>query len=58
MTLISLSLLAALLSIISPTVAKDWLSPEYKWLYEKPLVIPPIKTEKLYNPGPPHTLLQ
>jgi hypothetical protein len=27
---------------------KDWLSPEYKFIYQKPLPIPPVKQPKLY----------
>ncbi|KAL9944218.1 hypothetical protein D7B24_009520 [Verticillium nonalfalfae] len=34
------------LSLASESVAKDWLSPEYKWLYQFPLPIPPVKQEK------------
>lgn len=39
--------LAILLALASDTLAKDWLSPEYTWLYEFPLPIPPQKQEKL-----------
>ncbi|KAJ0283048.1 hypothetical protein CBS470a_007522 [Colletotrichum nupharicola] len=38
--------LAILLALASDTLAKDWLSPEYTWLYEFPLPIPPQKQEK------------
>ncbi|KAK1574250.1 bilirubin oxidase [Colletotrichum navitas] len=38
--------LAVVLALVSGTLAKDWESPEYKWLYEFPLPIPPPKTEK------------
>ncbi|KAF4875319.1 Bilirubin oxidase [Colletotrichum siamense] len=38
--------LAILLTLASDTLAKDWLSPEYTWLYEFPLPIPPQKQEK------------
>ncbi|EFQ34809.1 multicopper oxidase [Colletotrichum graminicola M1.001] len=37
---------AVVLALVSGTLAKDWESPEYKWLYEFPLPIPPPKTEK------------
>ncbi|KAF6812115.1 bilirubin oxidase [Colletotrichum musicola] len=38
--------LTILLTLASDTLAKDWLSPEYKWLYEFPLPIPPQKAER------------
>ncbi|KAL0941611.1 bilirubin oxidase, partial [Colletotrichum truncatum] len=41
--------LAILLTLASDTLAKDWLSPEYKWLYEFPLPIPPPKAERFTN---------
>ncbi|KAK2008435.1 bilirubin oxidase [Colletotrichum eremochloae] len=50
--MISLTLrqsLAVVFALVSDTLAKDWESPEYKWLYEFPLPIPPPKTEKFPN---------
>ncbi|KAM0330944.1 hypothetical protein ACHAQA_003901 [Verticillium albo-atrum] len=38
--------LVVFLSLASESLAKDWLSPEYKWLYQYPLPIPPVKQEK------------
>ncbi|KAK1980545.1 bilirubin oxidase [Colletotrichum cereale] len=38
--------LAVVFALVSDTLAKDWESPEYKWLYEFPLPIPPAKAEK------------
>ncbi|KAB5522929.1 bilirubin oxidase [Coniochaeta sp. 2T2.1] len=47
--------LAILVCLATDVLAKDWLSPEYKWLYQYTLPIPPIKQEKwpatpIYNP--------
>ncbi|KZL69938.1 bilirubin oxidase [Colletotrichum tofieldiae] len=50
--MISLTLrqfLAVVVALAPSTLAKDWESPEYKWLYEFPLPIPPPKTEKFPN---------
>ncbi|CCF32115.1 bilirubin oxidase [Colletotrichum higginsianum] len=41
--------LAVVLALVSDTLAKDWESPEYKWLYEFPLPIPPPKKERFPN---------
>ncbi|KZL80040.1 bilirubin oxidase [Colletotrichum incanum] len=41
--------LAIVVALASNALAKDWESPEYKWLYEFPLPIPPPKTEKFPN---------
>lgn len=35
--------LTAALSVLGTTLAKDWESPEYKWLYQFPLPIPQTK---------------
>ena len=45
MVLFSLAKLALALSVIGEASAKDWLSPPYKWLYQYPLPIPPVKGE-------------
>lgn len=38
----------ALLLLNAPlTLAKDWESPAYTWLYQYPLPIPPVKTPKM-----------
>ncbi|WYZ37025.1 hypothetical protein EsH8_II_000531 [Colletotrichum jinshuiense] len=38
--------LAVVLALASDTLAKDWESPAYTWLYEFPLPIPAVKTER------------
>lgn len=42
----TLGKLALALSVIGEASAKDWLSPPYKWLYQYPLPIPPVKDVK------------
>jgi len=42
----NLARLAVALSFFGTTSAKDWLSPEYKWLFQFPLPIPPVKQFK------------
>ncbi|OLN95270.1 Bilirubin oxidase 1 [Colletotrichum chlorophyti] len=47
--MVSLSLrqsLAILLGLATETLCKDWESPAYTWLYEFPLPIPSVKTER------------
>ncbi|KAK1534811.1 bilirubin oxidase [Colletotrichum costaricense] len=41
--------LAIVLALASDTLAKDWDSPAYTWLYEFPLPIPPPKEERYPN---------
>jgi bilirubin oxidase len=41
-----IGILAALISLAPQCLAKDWESPEYKWLYQFPLPIPPVKQPK------------
>jgi bilirubin oxidase len=38
--------LALLLSLFGSSLAKDWLSPAYTWLYQYPLPVPETKTPK------------
>ena len=38
--------LAVFLALASDSLAKDWESPAYTWLYQFPLPIPPVKQEK------------
>lgn len=46
----------AIFLCLGPEVlAKDWLSPEYKWLYQYPLPIPPVKAEKWYVAPSPYS---
>ena len=46
-----LCLVPADLAFRGPNPYHTWLSPEYHWLYEFPLPIPPIKEEKWYSAG-------
>ncbi|KAI6383551.1 hypothetical protein MCOR25_000008 [Pyricularia grisea] len=43
---VSSLLAAALLAFAPPTLAKDWEGEPYKWLFQFPLPIPPLKTKK------------
>ncbi|KAK7914450.1 hypothetical protein PG985_012153 [Apiospora marii] len=44
--------LTAALSVLGTTLAKDWESPEYKWLYQFPLPIPQTKAVSRTVPHP------
>ncbi|KAK8122129.1 Bilirubin oxidase 2 [Apiospora sp. TS-2023a] len=44
--------LTAALSVLGTTLAKDWESPEYKWLYQFPLPIPQTKALNRVIPHP------
>ncbi|KAK8075060.1 multicopper oxidase [Apiospora hydei] len=44
--------LTAALSVLGTTLAKDWESPEYKWLYQYPLPIPQTKALNRTIPHP------
>jgi FtsP/CotA-like multicopper oxidase with cupredoxin domain len=46
----NLSRLALLLSFLGPAVAENWVSPEYKFLFQFPLPIPSVKPVKRLIP--------